>query len=524
MSSDAARGTSLAGTPASAGTAETPVPLAAGDPGTGHRVIAKDRPGTRNAPAPAPAPTYADGAASAPGTTPTPDARPAPSHSGAPTTSAPAATPTPTPTAPASPTAPPTGTATPSGTPAGTPSETPRGTASRTPEPGAPEPGAPGPGLAPARADLALSSEFVPGAATHRQAAVGDGLTHTYRLTAINHGPARAVDVVVTDELPAALEYVSGPRDCAARGRTVTCGPLAVLRAGESHSWLITVRLSPGYTGDGSDIVNFAAVSSGTPDPDHGNNQVSLGGLGGIPPGVGIADLSLGKTAVLAEGRSWVVPGDTFTYRVEVRNQGPGTARDVKVTDPLPRVLSFVSSPDGCSVSGPTRQLVTCPSLERLPAGEHAVYRIVVRALDEATLRGGSGGGGHRGHQHQGCEIENLATVTSSTRDPDPADNTNPPGTTGPGGGPLYLKHPGGRPSPHPTQPPTPRPTPHPTRPGDGHGPGHGHEHGHGKPGGGRPHLADSGREVPGWLPWSAGAALATGGVLVFLARRRDGS
>ncbi|WP_073790337.1 DUF11 domain-containing protein [Streptomyces uncialis] len=502
----------------------------AGGPGAGHRVIAQDGPDVRNAPAPAPAPTYADSTAPAPGATPTPDARPAPSRSGAPTTSAPAAPPTPTPapptltptptatatptpTAPASPTAPPTGTATP--TPSGTPSETALGT---------PESGAPGPGPAPARADLALSSEFVPRTATHRLAAEGDGLTHTYRLTAINHGPARAVDVVVTDELPAALEYVSGPRDCAARGRTVTCGPLAALRAGESYSWLITVRLSPGYTGDGSDITNIAAVSSGTPDPDHGNNQVSLGGLGGVPPGVGIADLSLGKTAVLPEGRSWVVPGDTFTYRVEVRNQGPGTARDVKVTDPLPRVLSFVSSPDGCAVSGPTRQLVTCPSLERLPAGEHAVYRIVVRVLDETTLRGGSGGGGHGGHQHQGCEIENLATVTSSTRDPDPADNTNPPGTTGPGGGPLYLKHPGGKPSPHPTRPPTPRPTPHPTRPGDGHGPGHGHDHGHGKPGGGRPHLADSGREVPGWLPWSAGAALTTGGLLVFLARRRDGS
>ncbi|MGW1977326.1 DUF11 domain-containing protein [Streptomyces sp. NPDC001889] len=383
--------------------------------------------------------------------------------------------------------------------------------------------GAAGPG-----ADLALRTEFTarapstappstpPAVPTAERLTAGapapapaDG-TYVYRVTAVNHGPSRAVDVVVTDELPRALVFVSSPDGCTAQGRTITCGPLATLAVGRSHSWLIHVALAPDYTGDGTDITNVVAVTSQTADPDPGNNTDTLTGLP-VPPGAGSADLSLRKTAELPPGSRRVTPGQTFTYRITVHNLGPSAARGVQVTDPLPELLRFVSSPD-CRLAAGSAQRVVCPVPGPLPAGQSVTHRIVVQVRESAPRYGGGdsgghGGGGHGGGGHGGGrvrEIDNIASVTSVTRDPVPGNNSNPSGTTGPDGGPLFVVHPH-----RPTHPPT-----HPPRPTD---PGKPHP---GKPHPGGPQLPDTGREVPGWLPWSAGLTLAAGCALVVLGRR----
>ncbi|QDY78239.1 DUF11 domain-containing protein [Streptomyces qinzhouensis] len=318
--------------------------------------------------------------------------------------------------------------------------------------------------------------------------------TYTYRVSVVNHGPSRAVDVVVTDRLPDSLVFVSSSDGCTAAGQTITCGPLATLAVGETHTWLLTVRPADDYTGDGSDITNVATVTSDTEDPDSENNTAVHTGVP-VPGGTGKADLALTKTALLPRGRDTVAPGETFTYRVTVHNNGPSTAVDVRVVDPLPAVLAFVSSPDGCRLSDEDDRTVVCPAPARLPAGESVSYELVVRVRENATTRGGGGGGDHSGHSR--CALENTAFVTSLTRDPVLANNSNRPGTTGPGGGPLYLEHP--KPN-EPHQPQEPNKPPH------------------------RPHhpsqLAHTGEDLPGWLPWSAGLTLATGGALVLLSRR----
>ncbi|GGZ13879.1 hypothetical protein GCM10010387_02420 [Streptomyces inusitatus] len=402
--------------------------------------------------------------------------------------------------------------------PVQTPARTPAGT---TPGPTPDSKAAPG-----ERADLALHTEVGPAAtaqAASPEAAPGaaapapvtrpveppaatagaaraerpvnaDGV-FDYRITALNHGPSQAVNVVITDELPPQLTFVSSPDGCTAQGRTITCGPLASLAVGATHTWLITVALVDDYTGDGSDITNIVAVDSQTADPYPANNTASTTGIH-VPPGAGKADLSLRKTALLPDGRNSVTPGETFTYRLTVHNKGPATARNVQVTDPLPEELRFVSSPGGCAPSGGFGRTVSCPPLDRLPAGESVTYEIVVRVRENAPRYGGGDGGHGGGHR---TEIDNIASVTSTTADPVPGNNRNASGTTAPDGGPLYLKH-GSRPT-------------HPPRPTDPTGPGHPHP-------GGRPQLPSTGRELPRWLPWSAGLTLAAGGALVVLARR----
>ncbi|MEU3601091.1 hypothetical protein ABZ714_20585 [Streptomyces sp. NPDC006798] len=349
------------------------------------------------------------------------------------------------------------------------------------------------------------------------ETAATESTPYTYRVSVVNHGPSQAVDVVVTDRLPDSLVFVSSSDGCTAEGRNITCGPLATLDVGETRTWLLTVRPADDYTGDGSDITNVAVVSSGTEDPDEENNTATHTGVP-VPPDTGRADLALTKTSVLPPGRTdTVLPGDRFTYRITVRNNGPATAVGVRVTDALPAVLAFESSPDGCAPSPDDDRTVLCPVLDRLPAGESASYELLVRVREDADLRGGGGGGGgdHGGggddpaHQHRRCEIENTAYVTAVTRDPVPGNNNNRPGTTGPDGGPLYLEHPDDNGPQNPHEPHHPQEPNQPHEPQEPHKPHKPHQ------------LAQTGREVPGWLPWSAGLTLATGGALVLLSRRQ---
>ncbi|WP_162793889.1 DUF11 domain-containing protein [Streptomyces paludis] len=387
------------------------------------------------------------------------------------------------------------------------------------PSPGISAVPAAGAPAAPAGADLSVTSAPARTGPAATGLRTGPDDTYRYTITVHNHGPSQATDVKVTDLLPDSLVFVSGQQGCAAQGQEVTCGPLATLGVGDSYSWVITVRLADGYDGDGSDIVNEAAVTATTHDPVPDNNTASVTGLPVRPGPHGVADLKLFKRAELPPGKRFVSPGDTFAYVITVRNLGPGTARGVQVTDPLPHELRFVSSPDGCAPEGArTGQKVVCPLLDQLPAGETAVFRMVVRVPD------------HRALLRTGVQLDNIASVTSTTKDPDLGNNRNRPGTTGPDGGPLYLKpghgggtsggtdsggtdggghHSGG----------TSGGTDGGGTDGGGHHSGGSHSGGHngGHHGG---QLPDTGSDVPSWLIWLAASTLAAGSGLVVLARR----
>ncbi|MER7763960.1 hypothetical protein [Streptomyces sp. NPDC097619] len=321
--------------------------------------------------------------------------------------------------------------------------------------------------------------------------------TYDYLLTVTNHGPSTARGVRITDRLPEALEFVSSRDGCTAAGRTVRCGPLPSLAVRATHTWVITVRLAAGYTGEGEDITNEAEVGSDTVDPEARNDKTSLTGLV-IPPSARVADLSLHKTALLPEGRRSLRPGEKFTYLITVRNAGPATARQLSVTDRLPEPLSFVSSPQDCApVPGSDREVV-CPALDRLPTGATAEFRITVRVAegDRATP------------SRTTCTpVDNIARVTSASHDPDLSDNANRPGTTGPGGGRLCLGRADGKGEEE-----------------DGGHHGGKEEHGghSGGSGHGRGDLAESGAGIPGWAPWAAGSLVASGAGLLLAARARN--
>jgi uncharacterized repeat protein (TIGR01451 family) len=91
----------------------------------------------------------------------------------------------------------------------------------------------------------------------------------TYRLRVRNLGPSDATGVIVTDTLPANVNFVSASSGCSLSGSTVTC-KIGNMRDGESAVRLIRVR--PTAAGGFS---NTATVRADETDPDPANNTVT---------------------------------------------------------------------------------------------------------------------------------------------------------------------------------------------------------------------------------------------------------
>jgi uncharacterized repeat protein (TIGR01451 family) len=224
------------------------------------------------------------------------------------------------------------------------------------------------------------------------------GQQGTFALIASNAGGrATTGTVVVDDTLPAGLGVVS------ATGDGWTCGvdtfanslhcergdPLAVGAAFPAVTVLVNVLESAPDT-----LVNTGVTGGGgevnlTNDSDDDLVDVSSS-----------ADVAIVKSVAPAS----TPPGANVTYTLVVTNNGPSTAKAVKVFDPLPAGITFVSvAPAACGLAGTT---VTC-ALGDLAKGQSVPI----------TLVAGIPAGAAKGKK------TNVATVTSSTPDPNLANN-----------------------------------------------------------------------------------------------------
>jgi len=226
---------------------------------------------------------------------------------------------------------------------------------------------------------------------------VNAGAAYSYTLAVTNNGPAPASTVSVSDPLPAGVGFVSASGTgwtCIQSFGTVTC-TMPTLAVGAANPITINVT-APATAGS---LMNTATVSSATSDQTPGNNS-STNTLTVLPQ----ANLSITKST----SPSTVAPGSPVVYTINVTNAGPSAATAVTVTDPLPAGVTFfnvVASGWSCSQSAGT---VTC-TMASLPVG--AATPIVINAIATATT-------GVR---------SNIATVSSTTADPTPANNTSAP-------------------------------------------------------------------------------------------------
>jgi uncharacterized repeat protein (TIGR01451 family) len=223
------------------------------------------------------------------------------------------------------------------------------------------------------------------------------GQNIAYTITVNNAGPSDAVNVVVTDTLPAGVTFVS-TTGCAGDPNGVPTCNLGTINAGGNKQYTVTVTVNAGTTGT---ITNNVSVTSNTADPNNTNNTASQN----TTVNTISADLSITKS----DNPDPVVAGQNLTYTITVNNAGPSNATNVVATDTLPAGVTFVST-TGCT--GDPNGVPTC-NLGTINAGGNKQYTVTV------TVNVGTTG-----------TLTNNVSVISDIADPDAANNTASATTT----------------------------------------------------------------------------------------------
>jgi uncharacterized repeat protein (TIGR01451 family) len=228
----------------------------------------------------------------------------------------------------------------------------------------------------------------------------GAGLV-MWNITITNNGPGDAQNVTMSDSLDTTqTNWVSSS---ASRGgscsgtNTVTCSWTTLPAAPPNN--VVTAEIVAGLLPVALQLSNTAEVSSATTDPDPSNNS-ALDRLE-VPTQ---ADVSVTQTAQVTGA------GKVLQYILRVNNAGPSVARGVQLADKLLNPAAFVSvkTTFGSCTGGATVKCAlgtaTTPYLARdLPA----TITIQIKLTQSIPW------------------AKNTATVTATTFDPNPSNNTS---------------------------------------------------------------------------------------------------
>jgi uncharacterized repeat protein (TIGR01451 family) len=227
----------------------------------------------------------------------------------------------------------------------------------------------------------------------------GTATTNTpiaYTITVQNLGPDPAIDVELTDTLPAGTTFVSllAPAgwSCITPAPnavgTVTCTRLSMPIGSDAFTLTINGPATPG------NVDNTATVTSaneGAPGDESDTDTTIVSGA---------ADLSITKTAPAT-----APAGGQINYTITVTNNGPDSSTNTTVTDILPAGVAFVSAtPSQGSCSGTTT--VTC-NVGTLASSVSATISLIVNVTAS-----------------EGAVIINTATADSDETDQSPASDT----------------------------------------------------------------------------------------------------
>ena len=220
----------------------------------------------------------------------------------------------------------------------------------------------------------------------------------TYTITASNAGPSDNPNATVGDTFPATVTGVTwtcigaGGGTCPAGGGG-NINATVNLPAGGSVSFTATGSIAPSAIGS---LANTATVTAaaGTTDPDPGNNSAT-----DTDTLVPSTDLEITKD----DSADPPPAGQDLVYTITVHNLGPSDATGVAVTDPLPAEVTYLSDDCGATNTPPWTW-----NIGNLAANATTACNITV-SINPAPP----------------SSISNTATVTSTTVDPNSANNSD---------------------------------------------------------------------------------------------------
>lgn len=222
------------------------------------------------------------------------------------------------------------------------------------------------------QADLAVSKTAVSDTVT-----TGDNVT--YKITATNNGPSTANSVVVTDNLPSSVTFVScsstGSGVCGGSGnnRTVTFASLA---SGASETITLVATLDCSVA-DGTTVNNTATISSATPDNDSSNNSSTKQITASNPPPV-VMNISASPNSLWPPNHQMV--DVTVNYDVTDNCAGVNCQLTVTSNEPINGLGDGDTSPDWEIVDAHHVRLRS----ERSGTGSGRIYTIKITCTDSA--------------------------------------------------------------------------------------------------------------------------------------------
>lgn len=224
------------------------------------------------------------------------------------------------------------------------------------------------------------------------------GANLTYTITVQNLGANAAASTQLSDTIPAGTTFVSfnqnsGPAFSCSGTTTISCSN-ASFASGATATFALVVSLPSNATGS---IANTANVSTTTIDTNSGNDSST-------------ANTTITQHADLAvtkSGPAVAAVGTDVAYTITVSNIGPSDASAVTLSDTIPAQTSFVSMQQNSgplfNCSGTTT--VTCTIATLAPTAT-ATFTLTV-------------------HVNTAGSLANTATVSATTADPVPGNNSS---------------------------------------------------------------------------------------------------
>ena len=226
---------------------------------------------------------------------------------------------------------------------------------------------------------------------------VGDSLTYTVTLT--NKGPYDARKVVLSDSAPPGIAFTACTASVGTCVWSASSASLSLSSFNNASLATLTIQATLNLgVADGSTITGTASVTSSTNDPDLSNNSASDNFTV-----LNNSDLYVFQSATKLTNRQ-------LMYTVSVKNLGKFIAKQLTLTDALSSGSKFVSISPGawtCSapVAGSSGTIGCTLNSEAVGATQTIVFVLKVTTPGNVL-------------------VNNTASVSESTFDPNPANNT----------------------------------------------------------------------------------------------------
>ena len=215
---------------------------------------------------------------------------------------------------------------------------------------------------------------------------IAPGTSDDYTITVRNDGTVAGKNVSIVDTPPTSLNGVTwsctGATGGAACGAVTSgSGSLNIVRdipAGGQLTFTLSGTLSSSATGTLTNTVtatNDPAISTSNAPSSTATDSTTIR----------YPDLSATKS-VSPVGS--VSPGQTITYTVKYKNNGPGTATGATLTDPIPTGISAFTAVS-CSALGGATCPATSPgaisTVQTLPEGGELTFTVTAKIANDAT-------------------------------------------------------------------------------------------------------------------------------------------